>query len=181
MGPCRKGNWSLLGAIEMRMHQSSSYGYRVFAIIILALIILPGISNAAIHFGTGLGYYNGEYIYYNDKGYYENFSTELDVYSNLDNTHLVFLNIHLYSELSRSVFGATPILYGGLGGVFSKNAHKNSPNGSGGKWGLRSPFGIELMTASGISMFAEIAPTYIPSLNNEIAMTNAFGIRYYFY
>lgn len=186
MGSCRKGNWGQLGIIEMRMRQSKCFGYRFFApIILLTLIILPVQTNAAIHFGTGIGFYDGEYIYYNDKGYYKEFSVALGVYSNFDTSHMVTLDIHFYTKLSEPMYGVSPILYGGLGGIFTKGiysgTHENDLNWSKRKWGVRSPVGIEFMTASGISMFAEIAPTYIPSLKNKYETSNAFGIRYYFY
>ncbi len=146
-------------------------------LVLLILMHLPVTTDGAIHFGTGFGYYDGEYIYYNDKGFYRDFSTELGVYSDFKSSHMVFLNMHLYKELSRSAFGVTTIPYVGMGGIYIKDSHNYTHK----NWGVRVPLGIELMTASGISLFTEVTPTFILSPSNEYETTNTFGIRYYFY
>lgn len=166
---------------DSQNHRRSKRG----ATVLFSLMMLPIAANAALHFGTGAAYFDDKYIFYTDKGYYENFSTDIGLYSDLDQSHMAYLNIHLYTELSRSSSGITPILYGGIGGIFSKDTdnytHEHSSNEHEENWGIRFPLGIELMTNAALSVYAEVVPTYIYSPNDEYDTSTTIGIRYYFY
>lgn len=158
---------------------------KISPLVLLALLTLPMGAHAALHFGVGVAYYDNEYIHYTDKGYYDDFSMDLGVYSDFNKSHMVYLDAHLYTDLSSSVSGVSPIIYVGIGGIFVKDtdnySHEHSPNEYEDNWGIRLPIGIELMTAADISVFAEVIPTYIVSPNDEYETTATFGIRYYFY
>ncbi|WP_413699009.1 hypothetical protein ACLKMH_15805 [Psychromonas sp. KJ10-10] len=158
---------------------------KLLRILLASLIIIPCMAKASVHFGAGIGFYDEQYLHYNDKGYYENFSVDLGVYSDFDNSHLAFLDIHLYSELTKLREDIKPITYAGIGAIFIKDvdnySHDMSTSQSEENWGLRFPIGIEFMTSANISIFAEIIPTYIVLPNEVYETTTSFGIRYYFY
>ena len=147
--------------------------------------MLPINAHAARHFGMGVANFDDKYLHYTDKGYYDDFSMDLGLYSDFNNSHMIYLDAHLYAELSSSLPEVTPIIYAGIGGIFVDDtdnyAHEYTADDDENNWGIRFPIGIELMTTADISVYAELVPTYIFSPNNEYETTATFGIRYYFY
>ncbi|MCV2402235.1 hypothetical protein OFY17_04965 [Marinomonas sp. C2222] len=152
--------------------------------ILLALSILPIGAHAALHFGAGIANYDDEYFHYTDKAYYQNFSMDLGLYSDLDKSHMLYIDAHIYRPLSSSAARIKPIVYAGIGGLFVQDTdnytHQYSSEVYEENWGLRFPIGIEWMTSS-IGLYAEAVPTLILSPNTEYATSTTLGIRYYFY
>lgn len=152
--------------------------------IFIALLLLPNLAYAEQHFGAGLAYYDEDDWLYTDKAYFENVSLSLGVHTDLESTHRVLFDAHLYWPSVRSVIGQGPILYAGVGLLYLKNASHSGLSEwqqQGEHWGIRVPLGVEVVASSQLAWFAEVSPTYLLSEVNTWSTTTTLGARYYFY
>ncbi|GAB3486774.1 hypothetical protein [Marinomonas epiphytica] len=152
--------------------------------LFVALLCLPNFSFAEQHFGAGLAYYDEDDWLYTDKAYFENFSLSLGVYTDLEKTHRVLFDAHLYHSHTTSLIGQGPVAYAGVGLLYLKNASHSGIEPwqqRGEHWGVRLPLGIEVVTHSQLAWFAEITPTYLFSGLNKFVTSTTLGARYYFY
>ncbi len=143
---------------------------------------LPSGAMATEHFSLGIGHYNNDAFYYTDKAYFDGFSMDLGAYSDLNSSHFLYLDAHLYSTASQSVFAPALVLYSGIGGVvMSANAFRDFHGSKEQVWGLRLPIGAEVLLDSGMSFFAEVVPTLFFASQQEYETTAALGVRFYLY
>ncbi|HBA84986.1 MAG TPA: hypothetical protein DCZ95_12900 [Verrucomicrobia bacterium] len=90
--------------------------------------------------------------------------------------------LHNYSILPLRQGGDKMPVYAGVGLRFkAKNTHGSGENEDDHIWGVRVPFGISYLFAnSPLDLFAEIAPVFDFTPDDEFSINGAVGARYYF-